>query len=925
MTETAEIARLTALVSDAFARGQRALANGDRREAIEWLERAHRLAPTESLVSLALASALLAGDTARAALLFKDIVEKTGIRDARLGLIAARFLTGDIAGASQALADALSQQVPRADLAALADRVVKAAGALGWCGFNRDGTVAVHAPASMPVDIRIDGVAFAGIFAQETARTADRVTIVSRGTHLIGSPLYPQAIWRVQGFVEEAADGPRGWVWHPNNPDAEPVLTVETRGYRAAIVLSEPEENIPGLPPLARPRVFAVPWSELPYGQAPVHVRDGNGRDLLGSPLFPDRASPEAMRGRASSPPPAIPPVRRAVVIAIGQPGGGLEPRALACSGERLVIARGDIGTAASEWPDHDLIVLEEGAVPPPGWLARLRDAAYAHPDVGTVTPFSNLGIAAYPGPDATRLSWFGLSPVRLDRLARKANGDRIVELPVAGGPCVFIRRDCFDSAEPGNARQYNHGEYAQGSEQLRALCASTSAAGWQHVALPGLFVAQTIDAVPDAAWTALAARNALLLDRRHPELNGKMDAFGQAGPLAAARRRLDRVRWGTAKIPSAILVTHDDGGGVERQVQESAAGHAANGRRAVIVRPGRLPSGEAGVTIGGAVDRLYPNLTFALPREKHALTRFLRGTRPEAVELHHFLNLDPSAIEAVRALSVAYDVHIHDFIWFCPRIALVGRGGRYCGEPAPSACEACVAETGTYLHEAIPVPALLTRSRAILQNARQVIAPSRDTARRMRRHFPGLPVRVAYHEDDRAVASPPPVPRIAGTVRVCVAGAIGLHKGFHVLLACARNARERGLDLTFTVAGTTIDDQSLLDTGRAFVTGPYRPEEAVNLIRAQNAAMAFLPSIWPETWNLGLTELWRAGLRVAAFDIGAPAERIRKTGRGMLLPLDLPPGEINDAFLNAAKGDLFFRSAALRPTSFSSDATLSK
>ena len=59
-------------------------------------------------------------------------------------------------------------------------------------------------------------------------------------------------------------------------------------------------------------------------------------------------------------------------------------------------------------------------------------------------------------------------------------------------------------------------------------------------------------------------------------------------------------------------------------------------------------------------------------------------------------------------------------------------------------------------------------------------------------------------------------------------------------------------------------------------------PDEAVPLIKAQNASLALLPSIFPETWCLSLAEAWRAGLRVAAFDIGAPAERIRRTGRGI-------------------------------------------
>jgi hypothetical protein len=33
-------------------------------------------------------------------------------------------------------------------------------------------------------------------------------------------------------------------------------------------------------------------------------------------------------------------------------------------------------------------------------------------------------------------------------------------------------------------------------------------------------------------------------------------------------------------------------------------------------------------------------------------------------------------------------------------------------------------------------------------------------------------------------------------------------------------------------------------------------------------------------------------------FDIGAPAERVRQTGRGWVLPLGLPPGAVNDALL---------------------------
>jgi glycosyltransferase involved in cell wall biosynthesis len=132
----------------------------------------------------------------------------------------------------------------------------------------------------------------------------------------------------------------------------------------------------------------------------------------------------------------------------------------------------------------------------------------------------------------------------------------------------------------------------------------------------------------------------------------------------------------------------------------------------------------------------------------------------------------------------------------------------------------------------------------------------------------------------------------------VCIIGAIGLHTGFQVLLDCALDAAARNLPLEFVVVGHTIDDRALLGTGRVFVTGPYDPDEAVGLIRRQNASLALLPSIFPETWCLALSEAWRAGLQVMAFDIGAQAERIRRTSRGILLPLGASASQINNAMV---------------------------
>ena len=82
MTDPDEIARATALVEDAFARGQAALARDDTVEGVRWLDRARRLAPGEDTIRLTLASALVSLDPQRAAALFEEVIEATGSRDA---------------------------------------------------------------------------------------------------------------------------------------------------------------------------------------------------------------------------------------------------------------------------------------------------------------------------------------------------------------------------------------------------------------------------------------------------------------------------------------------------------------------------------------------------------------------------------------------------------------------------------------------------------------------------------------------------------------------------------------------------------------------------------------------------------------------------------------------------------------------------
>ncbi len=566
--------------------------------------------------------------------------------------------------------------------------------------------------------------------------------------------------------------------------------------------------------------------------------------------------------------------------------------------------------------PPHDAVLLNSDTLLPTGktasWLDRLRAVVHAAPDIGTATPLSNdATILSYPRADQPNHPPNPADLARLDAQAARANPGVSVEVPTGVGFCLYLRHEC--ARETGLFRP---ALFAQGYGEENDFCLRARHLGWRHVAAPGVFVGHVGGVSFGTAREALIGRNLAVLERLYPGYHALIAAWqGRVpaqDPLAPARRRIDALRWAAARAPAArrrsvILITHTNGGGVERVIATRAAALAAEGTRAIILRPVADPDSD-GAALPGlcAVDdgrTQVPNLVYRLPDETASLVRLLKADAPIAVELHHRLGHHPSVIDLAGALGVPLDLQLHDYASFCPRISLLGPDRRYCGEPAEIAtCEACVADAGSRLEDPIGVAALRARSAAEFASARRVVVPSADMASRMRRHFPAITLTTAPLEPDTDI---PSAITARLPVTICVIGAIGPEKGFDVLLACARDAESRALPLRFVLVGRSTDDDRLLATNRIFITGQYAEPEAEALVRAQQAHLAFLPSIWPETWGFTLGLAWRAGLQAVVFDIGAMAARVRATGGGKVLPLGLPAPAINNALIAAAGGPL--------------------
>jgi GT2 family glycosyltransferase/glycosyltransferase involved in cell wall biosynthesis len=995
-------------LAEAWRRGREAAAAGDAARAFAWLDRAARLAPEDDTVALTLAATCLGHDPARAAALFAGVAARHDSREAWLGLAAARRAGGDAAGAAAALGALLSRHAVAGDAVpvSLADAIAHAAGAPGWCADDGDGVLSVHGVAAP--EFLADGQALrptrdrAGrLRLPATWAAAWRIEVTARGVPLLGSPLQPARIRRVEGVVTPTdAGGIAGWAWHPADPARDPSLRITgAAGGALTILASAPDETAHGTRPLVRARRFHLTHAALAAANVAgaITVADRDGRALLGCPVDPGAERDAAVRAaietarlmpagpavpiaRASrtarayavpadvagpSPPIGATGRRRPVAVVIPVHDGGDVTRACFDAvlatvprGTRVVVVddasrdpaliaaldalarrrrilllrhavnRGFVHSANAGLraaAGCDVVLLNSDTLTPPGWLAALRAAALSAPDIGTASPLSNdATILSYPDAAGGNPAPDEAGCARMAALAARENAGVVVDVPTTVGFCMFIRRDCLDATG-----LFDAASFAQGYGEENDFCIRARHLGWRHVAVPGAYVAHLGGHSFGPARTALMARNMRVLNRLHPGYDALIGTFAAADPIAPARRRLDIARLRatrTAGGGSALIVTHDGGGGVERVVAARCDALRGAGLRPLVLRAPDLdpddPGADARAWLCDGTARDLPNLRFALPAEMPALLRLLRAQRPAHVEFHHLLGHDASVASIAARLGVPHDVYVHDYAAFCPRLVLSGPGARYCGEPPPEVCVGCVADLGSMLDEDISVPALRARSAALLAGARRVVAPSRDAAARIRRQFPGVDAVAEPPEDDLALPDATAArPQARERLRVAVLGAIGPEKGLDVLVGCARDAAARDLPLEFVAIGHTTGDARLIATGRVFVTGPYRADELPALIARERPHLALLPSVVPETWCFTLSEAWRAGLDVVCFDLGAQAERVRARGRGLVLPPTLSVARINNALL-AAGGQSGHECAAI-PTASDPDALL--
>lgn len=544
--------------------------------------------------------------------------------------------------------------------------------------------------------------------------------------------------------------------------------------------------------------------------------------------------------------------------------------------------------------PDHDVILLNSDTLVFSDWADRMARAAYSSHDVGTVTPFSNNAtICSYPFINKENPLPTDISPVELDRIFKRVNAGGICDLPTGVGFCMYFKRVCL-----GEVGDFDVEAFGRGYGEENDFCVRASALGWRNVLAADVYVLHSGSLSFGGSRNILLERNLAVLNRQHESYSKDIERFVIDDPVLSFRRTVDEhVIASKAGRPLKVRICHGFGGGTAKRLRDEAKELLEQGYRVATLRPANgRDKGDANLTFEDAPD--CPNLTYALPEELDTVLDLLRKLKTREILLHHFLGVDPSVLGIPSMLGVPHTVIVHDYAWYCPRINLIDYTEKYCGEPDVQQCQRCVDLSGGCLGEDITVDELMERSTCIMQSAVSVIAPCEDTATRVRKRLGLGNVHVIPHEPPVSSRHFPPKLDGKGRLRVAVIGGIGKHKGYDVLLACAKDAAVRGLPIEFCVIGTTSVDTELFATGKVMVTGKYLDTEVGLLINRNDIHLSFFLSIWPETWCYALTESLKSCMNLVAFNIGSIEERTNCITRRLLLNTKVEAYTINKYLL---------------------------
>ncbi len=515
----------------------------------------------------------------------------------------------------------------------------------------------------------------------------------------------------------------------------------------------------------------------------------------------------------------------------------------------------------------------------PEGWLERLMYPILFEKKVATSTPYTNSGtIFSFPTIGVNNSIYGGLDVDAVDRQFARVKA-RYASAPTGVGFCMGMNKHAIKEVGFLDYETYDRG-YAEEND----WCQKALKKGYRNVQVENLFVYHKHGgSFLSEEKKHLIESHLKKLKERFPNYDGQVASFMAKDPNKDVRI-LMQMLIDTHEKKSLLCFDHDLAGGATSYLEKKKKEWYQQGICVSTVRYNYIQRKFYLDFENGDIKHTYVFREF---KELLAASKWLHWDEIWINELVTYPKLW-DCMECIKELKQKHGAKLimlmHDYFSICPTINLVTEDFHYCGMPGGETCQACYNKKN-YKEEygCASQKEWVEHWAKFFEACTEIRSFSQDTYDRVVQAFgTDYPLTLVPHQVNHMI----PIHKEHTHSKTITIGLLGIlinHKGSDLVEAMLKKIEEQNLDIRIVLIGKVMGT-SMNKYKNFYATGTYHVSDLPKLVYENDIDIFMTASIWPETFSYTTEEVMKMGLPIASFDLGAPAERIKRYEKGLIL-----------------------------------------
>jgi len=540
----------------------------------------------------------------------------------------------------------------------------------------------------------------------------------------------------------------------------------------------------------------------------------------------------------------------------------------------------------AVKYTKNHFVILNTDVEVPPNWLERLMYPIFKLNKIASTTPFTNCGtICSFPDFLEDNIIFENMDVKTLDNFFQQVKAlENYFEIPTGVGFCMGINKDIV-----GQIGMFDEETFKKGYGEENDWCMRAAKKGYKNIIIPNLFVYHKHGgSFASEEKKRLINENSLKLLKKHPDYNIIIQDFIQTDPAGDIRNFLIiLISASIDKNYPVFIIDHDIGGGANFYRTNFIENNLKNGKKILLLTYNT-------VNTNYNIKYFYKNYRIKFQLDKFdEVLELLKFISIEEIFLNELVTFkDPvDVLLVVKKIKLTYGcklkIPIHDYFSICPSYVLLNDRGKYCGIPDIEECSGCINNNKLEFITTDYKDIKNWRNvwREILELSDDIICFSNSSKEIIKRAYPFIKddkFSIVAHKVD--YISPIKIDKGERNIlRIGIIGYITLHKGSKIIKSIIDIIEEKKLKNIRIIIIGEIADQSI-NSSNVTITGQYKKDNLMELVKEKQIDIFLIPSICPETFSYTTEEIIKMNLPVAVFDLGAPAEKVKKYNKGIVI-----------------------------------------